>query len=270
VTSGHHDNSDDTDPQSATTPRAASNTTQNATKVALITGVARRVGRATTLELARHGYDIVGTVRADDADSASLRREVEQLGRRCELLPIDLELPDADARIAAFALDRFGRVDAVVNNASLYEPDSPAGPTASLSRRLMWVNHDLPTQLVLRLADALRATAGAVVNLIDLQAERPMPGYAAYCATKAAFANATLSLARRLAPQVRVNGLSPGMIGPVKPDAQVDATAYLKRVPLARPGEFAEAAKVIRFLIAEATYMTGQIVRVDGGRSIVG
>lgn len=240
-------------------------------RLAIITGAARRIGRASALALAEAGFDVLATVRSEDDDSASLREEIDRLGRRCVTLPADLQRVESVEMIASAALERFGRVDALVNNASLYEPDdTPEGPSIEQTRRLMRINYVVPHQLTMRLAASLRSTCGCVLNLLDVMVERPVPRYSGYCASKAALWNATLTLARRLAPQVRVNGVAPGMIGNVKPSVDDDATAYLRRVPLARAGSFEEAASLVRFLVVDATYLSGQVVRVDGGRTVGG
>lgn len=235
----------------------------------IITGAARRIGRATALEFASAGYDVLAAVRREDDDAISLREEIERLGRRCELVVADLQQVDSLDTVSGAATRHFGRVDGLVNNASLYEPDDlPEGPSVEQTRRLMRINYVIPHQLTMRLADMLRAASGCVVNLLDIMVERPVPRYSGYCASKSALWNATLALARRLAPAVRVNGVAPGMIGDVKPGIDEDASAYLRRVPLARAGTFGEAARLVRFLACEATYLTGQVIRLDGGRSI--
>jgi pteridine reductase len=114
----------------------------------------------------------------------------------------------------------------------------------------------------------LKTAGGAVVNMVDLQAERPTPGYLAYCASKAGLWNLTLGLARELAPRVRVNGIAPGVV-----EWEVDLPLekreeYLRRVPLARAGTPVDVANAVKFLCAGENYVTGQILRLDGGRSI--
>lgn len=234
----------------------------------IITGAARRIGRACAIELASSGFDVLATVRVEDEDARSLRREIERLGRRCRLLVADLQEVESIEMIAV-AVREFGRLEALVNNASLYEPDDGIhGPSIEQTRRLMRINYVVPHQLTMRLADALSASSGCVVQMLDAMVERPMTRYSGYCASKAALWNATISLARQLAPRVRVNGVAPGMVGPVKPQVSDDADAYLRHVPLARAGTFLEAARLVRFLVSDATYLTGQVIRLDGGRSV--
>jgi pteridine reductase len=125
-----------------------------------------------------------------------------------------------------------------------------------------------PLLLCQKFEPVLRASHGHVINMIDLLAERPWPQYAAYSASKAALANLTLSLARELAPQVTVNGIAPGVVEWPKNYPQEEREKYLKRVPLARPGTPQDVANLVHFLATAGTYITGQIIRLDGGRSI--
>jgi pteridine reductase len=238
------------------------------TRVALVTGAARRIGRATALELARAGYRVIAVVRTLDDDARSLADELRSLDRLAELAPIDLQLVSCLDVIASLVQRCGGTLDLLVHNASLYEPDDgDEGPSIEQTRRLMRINYVIPHQLTMRLAPLLRASQGCVINLVDLMAEQPWPKYSGYCAAKAALANATLSLSRRLAPEARVIGVAPGMVGAVKAGSPDDADAYLRRVPLGRAGGFDEIACFIRFLAADATYLTGQIIPFDGGRS---
>jgi pteridine reductase len=160
-------------------------------------------------------------------------------------------------------------VDLLINNASLFIPGDLVATDAAMFARMMAIHVESPVLLAKRFAPQLRAARGHVVNMVDLLAEKPWPQYLAYCTSKAALANATLSLARELAPEVTVNGIAPGVIEwPVVMPAE-EREQYLKRVPLARPGTPDDAARLVRFLATEGTYITGQIIRLDGGRSIV-
>ncbi len=175
---------------------------------------------------------------------------------------------DAVARICDCIEGQFGRLSVLVNNASLYERSDPAGANLAQSRRLWAIHVESPMLLAQRLAPLLRASKGHVINMLDLLAERPWPAYMAYCASKAGLWNLTLSLARELAPQITVNGIAPGVVEwpPELPEA--DRQRYLRRVPLERPGTPEEVARLILFLCTGAAYLTGQIIRLDGGRSI--
>lgn len=239
-------------------------------KHALVTGAARRIGRATCLELAHNGYAVLGVIRSHDDDARSLESELQSLNPLNRLIVADLQSVDSLDLLERAVHDTFGRCNLLVNSASLYEPDdTELGPSIEQTRRLMRINYVIPHQLTMRLGPLLTDAGGSVVNFVDLLAEKPWPKYSGYCASKAALLSVTQSMARLLAPKARVNGISPGMVGPFKPDVTDDPSAYLKRVPLGRPGEFAEAARLVRFLADEATYLTGEIVRLDGGRHLV-
>jgi pteridine reductase len=158
----------------------------------------------------------------------------------------------------------------LVNNASLFLPDDgPVGPTALLQRRLFEVNAFAPALIMSALAPALQTARGCVVNFLDLLTERPLPGHSAYCASKAALQISTLAFARKLAPHVRVNGIAPGVIDWPEHMPESERAAYLKRVPLGRAGTPTDAAEMVHWLATAAPYVTGQVIRLDGGRSLI-
>jgi pteridine reductase len=143
------------------------------------------------------------------------------------------------------------------------------GDTTLEATRKVWAVHvESPLLLCQRFADRLRRSRGHVVNMVDLLAERPWPEYLAYCASKAALWNLTLGLARELAPDVTVNGIAPGVVEWPADYPEADRQKYLRRVPLGRAGTPADVAAAVEFLVTGGQYMTGQILRLDGGRSI--
>jgi pteridine reductase len=240
------------------------------TPVALITGAARRVGRSVALHLAGRGYDIAFTYHTAGAEARTLVDELTALGVGC--CPIQVNLLDLPAAVAAIA-DRLTafrpspRLDALIHNASLYQPDDPANPHQPAD---LWRLHaEAPLLLTRRLAPLLCESHGCVITLCDLLAERPMPGYLAYCASKAALANLTLGLARELAPQARVCGIAPGVVEWPANFPEPQKQTYLQRVPLGRSGTPEDVAKLVHYLLTDGAYLTGQIIRLDGGRSIV-
>jgi len=209
---------------------------------------------------------------ASGDDAAALVAELEAV-RPGSALPIVAELSDLDAlpALVGAAITRYGRLDALVNNASAFFPTPLASATTAQARLLFAVNALAPWQLAQAAAPHLAAVGGAIVNLVDIHAERPLAGHALYGASKAALVHLTQALALELAPQVRVNAVAPGAIlwpeGGKSEDAQA---AILARVPLARTGTPEEIAAAVRWLLREATYTTGQVLRLDGGRSLVG
>jgi pteridine reductase len=134
---------------------------------------------------------------------------------------------------------------------------------------MMAIHLDAPALLSRAFATQLKASGGSIINMVDIQAERPWPKYSAYCAGKAALVNLTLSLARELAPEVTVNGIAPGVVEWPDDMPQDQRDAYLKKVPLARAGTPDDVANLVHFLATGGKYITGQIIRLDGGRAIV-
>jgi pteridine reductase len=234
-------------------------------RVALVTGAARRVGRAIALRLAEAGFDVAFTYLHSEDRARRLLGQIRRKGGRAVAIRADLSDPESAVRaIAAPFSAAFGRLDVLVNNASLYEAD--AGLDAM--RRLWAIHLESPLLICRAFAPRLKAAGGCIVNMLDLLAERPMPGYLAYCASKAALWNLTLGLARELAPEVRVNGIAPGVVQWPQDLPLQMRTQYLRRVPLGKAGTPADVAQAVLFLCTGGQYITGQILRIDGGRSI--
>lgn len=227
---------------------------------ALVTGGAKRVGRRVVETLAGAGFHVVFTFHTSADDAESLADQFENVTPIC----VDLASPPAvnEVRKAVDAVS--DRLDLVFNNASIYVPDSKAD-AATLFR----VNFETPVAIVRSLAPKLRSSRGCVINMLDILAERPMAGYSVYCASKAALASATVSLARELAPEVNVNGIAPGVVDFPDDMPESERQAYLRKVPLGRAGTPDDVAKLVTFLATDGRYITGQTIRLDGGRSIV-
>jgi pteridine reductase len=238
-------------------------------KVALVTGAAKRVGRAIALTLARAGYDIAFTYLSSESDARRLVADVESLGRRAKMIRADLTQPQEAAESIGAVVDaEFRRLDVLVNSASLYLAADLRHTTLDVMRRLTAIHVESPLLLCQRFEPMLRAARGHVVNMVDLLAERPWAAYLPYSASKAALWNLTLGLARDLGPDVTVNGIAPGVVEWPDDYPQADRERYLKRVPLGRSGTPDDVARLVRFLVTDGSYVTGQIVRLDGGRSI--
>lgn len=233
--------------------------------VALITGGAKRVGRAIALHLARRGYDLLVTYNRSEADALSLKNELEVIGSRAMMLQADLtDLPSATARISAAVEQSGSRLDALINNASIYLPDGSEEQALSMYQ----IHCQAPLVLSRLLAEPLKLHGGCIINMCDILGARPMPGWLNYCASKAALASITMGLARELAPEIRVCGIAPGVAEWPEGYDETDKEKYLKRVPLKRAGTPEDVARLAGFLLNEGSYITGQIVVVDGGRSI--
>jgi pteridine reductase len=229
---------------------------------ALITGGAKRVGRAIAERLSEAGYFIHFTYLSSDSEAQELASQL----KNAKAIRADLTKP-ADG-IAAIQNARIDRLDVLVNNASLYAPAELTDTTLDLSRKLMAIHYESPLLLCQAFAPLLRQSRGHVVNMLDLQVERPNAKYLPYCASKAALWNLTMGLARALAPEVTVNGIAPGVVEWPADYPEDEKEKYLKRVPLARPGSAQDVAELVHFLCTAGSYISGQIIHLDGGRSI--
>ena len=240
--------------------------------LALITGGAKRVGRAIALALARAGCDLIVTYRSSANDARTLADEARAHGASVRLEALDLEdVERVDGWATALAAE-VDRLDVLVHNASVYQPCALEEVTPERALRDLRVHSVSPLLLSARFAPALRSAGGCVMCLCDIHAGGlPRKGFAPYAQSKAALAELVRSLAVDLAPEARAVGVAPGVVQ--WPDEGYESdepsrSAYLTRVPLARTGTPEEAARLVRFLALEAGYVTGQILPIDGGRSI--
>lgn len=238
-------------------------------RTALITGAAKRVGRAVALELADRGYDVAIHFNGSKREAVELQRLVLGKGRRAALVQGDLcDLALAD-EIVAEAVRAMGRLDVLVNSAASFERVEFAEADAAVWSETLALNAIAPALLARAAAPIIRSGGGGrIVNIIDITAERAVQGYAAYTASKAALASITRSLAVELAPEITVNGVAPGIA--VFPESYDEATRerLIAQVPLKRAGTPEDIARLVRFLVTEGDYITGAIIPVDGGRSV--
>lgn len=247
---------------------------RDARPIALVTGAARRVGREIALELARAGCDVLLTYHSSADEARSLLRELAELGAQATAYRVDLSDEQAVARLGDELAQTLPRLDVLVHNASTYEPSALDGLDPLGALRQYRVNALAPLVLTSRVRPLLERAilhgGAAVVAMADIHAMgRPRKGFTAYSMSKAALVEMVHSLARELAPKVRVNGVAPGVVA--WPEQGHESTPeeqarYIKRIPLGREGEARDAARAVRWLALEATYVTGEIVRVDGGR----
>lgn len=242
------------------------------TPVALITGSARRIGGAIARRLHADGYDLALHYRGSGSEMQALAAELESV-RAGSVLALQADLSEFDRlpELVAHAIGRFGRLDALVNNASSFRPTPIGTTTPQQWDDLFASNARAPFFLAQAAAPHLKATRGAVVNLVDIYAERPLAHHSVYCMAKAALLMATKSLALELAPDVRVNAVAPGAILWAENEtSETKQQAMLARTPLARTGTPEEIAEAVHWLLRNATYVTGQVIRVDGGRMLGG
>jgi pteridine reductase len=241
-------------------------------KVILVTGGARRVGAATCRRLHAQGANVVVHYRASANDARALKSELDQVRPgsvalvQADLLDIN-RLPD----LIDETMSHFGRLDALINNASSFFATPLGEITEDMWDDLIGSNLKAPLFLSQAAAPQLRMQQGCIVNIVDIHAEWPLKRYVVYNAAKGGLASLTRSLAVELAPEVRVNGISPGPILWPEEGEWMDETSrqhIIGRTLLKRTGEPDDIAKTVSFLIADAPYITGQIIAVDGGRSV--
>ena len=237
-------------------------------RVAIVTGAARRIGATIARELHARGLDIVVHYRGSAEEAEALRDELLTLRRgSVELVQANLMASSAPAHIRDAALEAFGRIDVLVNNASAFYPTPIGEVTEDHWDELMASNLRGPFFLAQACQEELAAREGAIVNMVDIHGLVPMPNHPVYSQAKAGLIAQTRSLARELAPAVRVNGVAPGAIlWPEHDDSPEAGREILEKVPLERQGRPEDIAGAVAFLALDAPYVTGQILAVDGGR----
>lgn len=238
--------------------------------VALITGSAKRVGAVIARTLHAAGYDVVLHHRQSAAEASALQAELETR-RPGSTLVLQAELSQFDRlpELIAQTIGRFGRLDALVNNASAFYPTPIGTVTAAMWDDLFAANARAPFFLAQAAVPHLKARGGAIVNLVDIYAEKPLKNHTVYVMAKAALVMMTLSLAKELGPEIRVNGVAPGaVLWPDQGKSDLEKTAQLEATALRRVGRPEDVAEAVRWLLMDARYTTGQIIRVDGGRSL--
>jgi len=246
-------------------------------KVALVTGGARRVGRGIALALADAGMNVALTYNHSEHEAYEVAGEIESKGRKALAIKVDLSAADAAGRVISKFEENFGRLDALVNNASTFDATPFGSLTAQKYDFDMAVNARTPLMLIQGFANSLGAhyvsedpaSSGRIVNFIDIHVlGEPLKSHLSYNASKAALMEITASCALELAPAVTVNSVAPGVVAWTESYGPELRSEYMKRVPLARPGTPEDAAAAVLFLIRDAHYCTGQIIRLDGGRSL--
>lgn len=239
--------------------------------VVLVTGASRRGGNAIARELHARGSTLVLHYRHSGTEAMALADELNaRRAHSASLVAGDLALDGVPEDIVAEVLNRHGRLDGLVNNASSFYPTPLGKITTTDWDDLVGSNFRAPLFLSQAAAPALVQSRGAIVNIVDIHAERPLRDYPLYCAAKAALTGLTRALALELAPEVRVNGVAPGPIAWPEDDqfSASERAAIIDHTLLKREGSFADIAATVLFLLLDAPYVTGQIVAVDGGRSI--
>jgi pteridine reductase len=241
-------------------------------KVALVTGSAKRVGAAIVRRLHSEGMNVMIHHHHSQSEAQALRDELNALRKNsADTIQADLLQTQDLPKLIAHTLKTFGRLDALVNNASSFQ----ATPIGSINETnwndLIGTNLKAPLFLSQAAAPALKINNGCIVNIIDIHSERPLKNYVIYSVAKSALLGLTRSLSIELGPEVRVNGVSPGVAAWPAGGGHFDAkeqTRIVNQTSLKRPGTPEDMAGAVKFLVCDATYMTGQIINVDGGRAV--
>ncbi|MDR2878223.1 MAG: pteridine reductase [Chromatiales bacterium] len=239
-------------------------------KVALITGAARRIGAQIARTLHDAGMHVALHYRHSAGPVHALCRELNAQ-RADSSFAIAAELCDSAALPALLraAEQRWGRLDALINNASAFYPTPIGSVTEAQWSDLIDANLKAPFFLSQLAAPALSSCKGCIVNITDIHGERPLRDHSVYSISKAGLAMMTRALARELAPEIRVNGIAPGAI--MWPESEMDEATradILSRIALKRQGSPVDIARAVLFLLRDAPYVTGQIIAIDGGRSL--
>ncbi len=238
----------------------------------LVTGAARRVGAAITRTLHAAGANLIIHCNRSRADADALAKELNAVrAKSASVVQGDLLAYNALKGLVVHAASEFGRLDGLVNNASAFYP-TPVGQIDEDNwTELIDSNLKAPLFLSQAAAPYLKKTGGIIVNIVDIHAERPLKDFVVYTIAKAGLAGLTRSLALELGPEIRVNGVSPGAI--LWPDGghdypQAERQRIVEQTPLQRVGSPADIAGAVKYLMLEAPYVSGQILAVDGGRSV--
>ncbi|MFL9611217.1 pteridine reductase [Methylobacillus sp. Pita2] len=241
-------------------------------KVILITGGAKRVGAAICRLLHAEGARLMIHYRSSDDEARTLQSELNlQRPNSVAIIQGDLLRLSVLPKLVQETVQHFGRLDALINNASSYYPSELGSINEHQWEDLIGPNLKAPLFLSQAAAPELRKTHGSIINITDMHVERPKKGYIVYSVAKAGLVTLTKSLAHELAPEVRVNAVAPGPVLWPENNPQFDEV-YRQRVIsqtlLKRIGEGDDVAKAVRFLLQDAPFITGHVIAVDGGRSL--
>lgn len=236
----------------------------------LITGAAKRIGAACAKQLHSEGCNVFLHYRQSKSEMETLCEQLNnQRSGSARMLQADLLSLDELKNLANEAQSAWGGVDVLINNASTFYPLIVNEVTEKHWDEMLGTNLKAPFFLAQALSESLAKNQGCIINIIDIHAERGLKSYPVYSVAKGGLATMTKVLAKELAPQIRVNGVSPGAIlWPENDCSSADKEKILQRVALKKTGQPEDIAKTVQFLIQSADYITGQIISVDGGRML--
>jgi NAD(P)-dependent dehydrogenase (short-subunit alcohol dehydrogenase family) len=239
-------------------------------RTALVTGAAKRVGREIALALAARGADLALHYKGSAAEARATAEAVAGLGRRAVTVQADLAQPEQVEALADRAIEKFGAIDVLVNSAALFYRTPLEKITNQDWEQFLRVNLTGPFLLARRLGLLMRRRGeGKIVNVVDIAGMRPWADFLPYCVSKGALITLTQGLAKALAPEVQVNAVAPGSVLLPEEYGDREREAIVRATPLRRIGDPADVAKAVLFLVEGSDFITGQVLVVDGGRSIV-
>ena len=239
-------------------------------KNVLITGAAKRIGAACAKHLHDQGCNVFLHYKTSETEAIELSNQfnIKRANSSC-IMQADLLIEEERSALAKAASLKWGGIDALINNASSFYPTAISDVSEQQWDELLGSNLKAPFFLAQSLSNTLALNKGCIINIVDIHAERGLPGYSVYSIAKAGLQAMTKILAKEFAPSIRVNGVAPGaIIWPDNLSTAQDQSEILQRIALARCGEPLDIAKAIWFLINDADYMTGQILTIDGGRTL--
>lgn len=239
------------------------------TPVVLITGAAHRIGATTAKLLHENGMNIVLHYRGSREDAQAVQKELNDLRENSVILiQADLHITNGLPALIDESVKAWGRLDVLINNASSFYPSKIGKATEEQWDDLVGSNMKAPFFLSQAAAPHLKKNNGCIINIVDIHADRPLKTYPIYSMAKAGLAMMTKSLASELGPEIRVNAVAPGAILWPESLDEVAKQRIVSRTFLKRQGEPNDISKTILYLIKDAGYVTGQIIAVDGGRSL--
>lgn len=236
-------------------------------RVALVTGAAKRIGRSIALELAQRGADVIVNYRSSRAEAEQVVAEIVKMGRRSIAVQADVSVREEVKSMISRVEKEFGRLDILINNAGMFQHVPFNEITDDQWNEILATNLTSQFMCAQTAAPLLKKSGhGRIINLASLGGLLAWPGYTHYCVSKAGVISLTRCMARALAPEIAVNAIAPGTVTFEGDAAELEAD-FIRRAPLKRTGKGSDIAEAAAFL-AESDFITGQVIVVDGGRSI--
>jgi pteridine reductase len=238
-------------------------------KVALITGGAKRVGASIACVLHARGMRVIIHYHHSEHEAKQLCERLNQdRPESAVCIQANLQHSAYIPELITLAIQTWGRLDVLINNAAVFQPSPLESLNPEKWSNTLNSNLTAPLFLSIEAAPYLKKTQGCIVNMVDIRANQPLKGYAHYCISKAGLVMATKSLALEWAPDIRVNAIAPGVALWSDAESEMMQKKIINRTPLKRAGTPEDIAKGVCFLIEDASYMTGQVLTIDGGRSL--